>query len=51
MYVSEIPAAFAEVATPILKLWVLYLESSTPVFLNVADMRVLNCALAKGPSL
>ena len=45
------PTAFAEVAAPIRKLWVLYFESSKPAFFNVAERRVLKCALVRGTPL
>ena len=42
------PAILAEVAAPILKLCVLYLESSKPASLSVAESKVLNCNLVNG---
>ena len=45
------PTAFAEVAAPIRKLWVLYFESSRPAFFNVAERRVLKCALVSDAPL
>ena len=48
---SEMPAAFAVVATPKQKLWVLYFESSRPTLFNVVERRVLNWALVKGKPL
>jgi len=44
------PTAFADVAAPIRKLYVLYLESSNPALFSVAEKRVLNWALVKGAS-
>ena len=45
---AKIPTAFAEVAGPMQKLWVLYLESSKPALFNVVERKVLNWALVKG---
>ena len=45
------PAALAEVAAPMRKLWVLYLESSKSALFNVVERRVLNWALVKGKPL
>ena len=48
MCASEIPVAFADVAAPILKLCVLYFESSSPASFNVADSKLLNEARDNG---
>jgi len=39
------PAILAEVAAPMGKLWVLYLESSKPARLSVAESKALNQGL------
>ena len=47
IWTSEIHTAFAEVAAPIRKLWVLYCESSKPAVFSVAERRDLNWALVR----
>ena len=42
------PAILAEVAAPILKLCILYLESSKPARMSVAESKVLNRILVNG---
>ena len=39
---AEMPAAFADIAAPILKLWVLYCESSSLAAFNVVHSKFLN---------
>jgi len=45
---SGMPTAFADIAAPILKLWVLYCESSSPAAFNVVDSKFLNEVHDKG---